>query len=186
MHMIARECGQHNGLHIMAENVLAEVLDDQGNPIEEGEGDLVITDLHNRVMPFIRYRISDRAIVSKRKGACGRGLPLLQEIIGRSFEIIEFPNGNKVGGTFWTFVLKSEPGIKEFQVVQKDIDHIQINNTPDETASLRFFDGFIQKIHEYSGFDLKIIFNKVDEIPLTRGGKYCFVVSELHGDRHAG
>lgn len=177
--MIAQECEKHNGLHIMAENVLAEVVDDQGNPVDEGEGDLVLTDLHSRVMPFIRYRIGDRAVITKRDCNCGRGLPLLQEVIGRSFEIIEFPNGNKVGGTFWTFLLKSEPGIKEFQVIQKDIDSIQINYIPDHTI-IKSFDGFLEKLHRYSGENLKVNFNKVDVIPRTKGGKLCFVISELN------
>ena len=177
--MIAQECEKHNGLHIMAENVLAEVVDDDGNPLDEGEGDLVLTDLNSRVMPFIRYRIGDRAIITKRACDCGRGLPLLQEVIGRSFEVIEFPNGNKVGGSFWTLLLRSEPGIKEFQVVQKDIDKIQINYIPDHTE-IKSFDGFLEKMHRYSGENLKVKFDKVDVIPRTRGGKLCFVMSELN------
>ena len=177
--MIAQECEEHNGLHIMAENVLVEVVDEEGNPIDEGEGDLVLTDLHSRVMPFIRYRIGDRALITKRACNCGRGLPLLQEVIGRSFEVIEFPNGNRVGGSFWTLLLRSEPGIKEFQVVQKDIDTIQINYIPDHTK-IKKFDGFLEKLHRYSGGKLKVNFNKVDAIPRTKGGKLCFVFSELN------
>lgn len=178
MRLIAQECDKHEGLHIMAENVLVEVLDENNNPVEEGEGDLVITDLHNKVMPFIRYRIGDRAIVTQKQCSCGRGLPLLKEVIGRSFEIIEFPNGNKVGGTFWTILLKTQPGIKNLQVIQKALDHIQINYVPENKNAMINFDNFIEKIHEFSGPDLKVKFNEVPEIPLTKGGKFRFVIKE--------
>lgn len=181
--LIAQECDKHEGLHIMAENVLVEVLDENDQPIDEGEGDLVITDLHNKVMPFIRYRIGDRAVITKGKCSCGRGLPLLKEIIGRSFEIIEFPNGNKVGGTFWTIVLKSEPGIKSFQIIQKDINHILINYVPYSDIEISSLDGFIRRIRKYAGADLKITFKEVKNIPLTKGGKFRFVISELNDEK---
>lgn len=181
--MIAQECSLHNGLHIIAENVLVEVLDENNNPIEEGEGDLVITDLNNKVMPFIRYRIGDRAYITQRECKCGRGLPLLKEVIGRSFEIIKFPNGNKVGGSFWTLVLRSEPGIKNFQVVQKTQDWIKINYIPDSNFNSKSIDKFIERIHQYSGDKLKITFEQVDEIPVTKAGKFKFVISELNDSR---
>lgn len=179
MSMIAQDCDKHEGLHIMAENVLVEVLDDEGYPVEEGEGDLVITNLHNKVMPFIRYKIGDRAVVTQKQCSCGRGLPLLKEIIGRSFEIIEFPNGNKVGGTFWTILLRTEPGIQKLQVVQKAKDLIQINYVPEKENGVIIFKNFIDKIHHYSGQDLNVKFNKVSEIPPTKGGKYRFIVKEI-------
>lgn len=178
--MIAMECDAHDGLHIIAENILVEVLDEYNNPVEEGEGDLVITDLHNKVMPFIRYRIGDRAVITKKTCRCGRGLPLFKEVIGRSFEVIKFPNGNKVVGTFWTILLKTEPGIKSFQVIQKEIDKVLINYIPDEHFSKNSIDKFIERIHKYSGDDLEISFNKVDQIPLTKAGKFKFIISELN------
>lgn len=178
--MIAMECDAHDGLHIIAENVLVEVLDEYNNPVEEGEGDLVITDLHNKVMPFIRYRIGDRAVITKKPCRCGRGLPLFKEVIGRSFEVIKFPNGNKVVGTFWTILLKTEPGIKSFQVIQKEIDKVHINYVPDENFSKNSLDKFIERIHKYSGDELEISFNKVDQIPLTKAGKFKFIISEMN------
>lgn len=182
MPMIAQECEQHNGMHIMAENVLVEVLDEFGQPLEEGEGDLVITDLHNKVMPFIRYRIGDRAVITQKQCSCGRGLPLLKEIIGRSFEVIEFPNGNRVGGTFWTILLKTQPGIKNLQVIQKALYHIQINYVLENKNVTIDFNKFLEKIHEYSGIELRVIFNEVSRIPLTKGGKFRFVIKESENE----
>ena len=83
------ECEKHNGLHLMMENIFLEVVDKKGIPLVEGEGDLVLTHLHNRAMPFIRYKIGDRARISGRSCSCGRSLPLIEEIIGRSFDVID-------------------------------------------------------------------------------------------------
>jgi phenylacetate-CoA ligase len=177
--LIAQECEAHHGLHVMMENVLLEVVDDGGNPMEEGEGDLVLTHLHNKVMPFIRYKIGDRARISKRTCTCGRNLPLIEEVIGRSFEIIEFPNGNKVGGSFWTLVMRSVPGVKDFQVVQEAIDQITINYISEEGNIKESLNNLKKRIEEYSGPRLKINFNEVDESPLTKGGKFQFVVSNI-------
>jgi phenylacetate-CoA ligase len=183
MRLIAQECDHHQGLHIMAENVLVEVINDDGNPLQEGEGDLVITDLHNHVMPFIRYRIGDRAVITQDECTCGRGLPLLKEVLGRSFEVIQFPNGNRVGGTFWTLLLKSEPGIKSFQIVQKTETKIEIIFVADELFKEENVEKLKGKILNYSGTGLEVHFKKVNEIPVNKAGKFRFVISELKEKR---
>ncbi|MEI6348834.1 MAG: hypothetical protein WCP69_12880 [Bacteroidota bacterium] len=179
--MVAHECEQHQGLHVMMENVYLEVLDQNDQPIEEGEGDLVLTDLNNFAMPFIRYRIGDRAQISKRNCACGRGLTLIEEVIGRTFEIIQFPNGNRVGGTFWTFVLKSVPGILDFQVIQQNQFQIDINYICDEkfNPSNIDFKTILKHINEYSGTELNIYFKEVETIEPTKGGKHLFVITKI-------
>jgi len=179
MRMIAQECNKHEGLHIMSENIIVEVLDDNGNPVEEGEGDLVLTDLSNKIMPFIRYKIGDRAVITKKPCSCGRGLPLLKEIIGRSFEIIEFPNGNKVGGSFWTLLMRNEPNVKKFQIVQNLNNLITIKYVLENNHHNINKIKLIKNIHLYSGSKLNIRFLQSDEIPLAKSGKYNFVVKEL-------
>jgi phenylacetate-CoA ligase len=180
MKQVACNCTEKNGLHVFMENVIFEVVDENGNPMEEGEGDIVLTDLHNYAMPFIRYKIGDRAKISKnRKCKCGRNLQIIDEIIGRTFEIIEFPNGNRVGGTFWTLILKSIPGIKDFQVIKKESNKILIKYTSETPGSIKNFKELINNIHKFSGNDLILEFNEVDNIPVTKAGKMQFVISEI-------
>ncbi len=82
---VAHECREHNGLHLFSDLVYAEVLGAGNEPVKPGEvGDLVITDLRNYYMPFIRYRTGDLAAQSDRKCPCGRGLPILERVEGRS------------------------------------------------------------------------------------------------------
>jgi phenylacetate-CoA ligase len=180
MRCVAQECNKHKGLHVNVESVLLEVVDEDGNPIKEGEGEIVVTDLHNRVMPFIRYKIGDRARISSRRCECGRDLPLIEEVVGRSFDLIEFPNGNMVSGTFWTLLFRSRPGINRFQVVQFSPEKVIIRYQPTEAFQEEFFNFFTKEIHKYSGDELKIDYFRTDDFPLTRGGKFQFVITEVN------
>jgi phenylacetate-CoA ligase len=177
--MIAMQCGNDQGLHVMSENVYLEVVNDIGEPIIEGEGDLVLTDLHNFAFPFIRYKIGDRVRVTKRKCSCGRELPLIDEVVGRTFDIITFNNGNRVGGTFWTFVSKSVIGIVDFQVIQEqdrriifNYKHSEINKKVDEIT-------LEKNIREFAGQDTIIVFKSVNSIPINKNGKRQFVISKI-------
>lgn len=178
---IAQECDHFNGLHVFMENAIVEVVDENGQQVEDGEGDIIITNLHNYAMPLIRYKIGDRARISKNKVCtCGRNLILLDEIIGRIFEIIKFPNGNRVGGTFWTFVMKSAPGVRDFQVVQVNEDRINIYYIPDKDHSKYNVDLIKQNILSYAGEQTILDFQMVDQIPETKAGKKQFVISKVN------
>jgi phenylacetate-CoA ligase len=176
---IAQNCNKFDGLHVFMENVIVEVVDDNGILIDDGEGDLIITNLHNYTMPLIRYKIGDRARISKDKVcSCGRNLLLIDEIVGRSFDIIQFPNGNRVGGTFWTLCMRSVPGIKNFQVIQEAQDKIAIYYVPDHESIVNI-ERIKQNIFHYSGYNVTLDFKRVDDIPLTKAGKMQFVISKI-------
>ena len=177
---IAQEDVAHDGLYVQAENVFLEVLDESGDPVFDQEGEIVVTDLHNFAMPFIRYRIGDRGILSSSPGNSERGLPLLKAVTGRTFDLITFPNGNTVGGTFWTLMLKSEKGIFRFQVNQKSVDLIQIKYCPDEELEMDTIQKITNRIRQYAGDELKIEFEHVESIPTTQSGKFRYVVSEIN------
>lgn len=178
--MIAQESEYHDGLYVQAENVILEVVDEQGKPVLDTEGEIVVTDLHNYAWPFIRYRIGDRGILSSSAEQNGLGLPLLKKLVGRTFDLVRFPNGNTVGGTFWTLLLRSEKGIELFQVIQKSIDLIIINIVPNKEFNENIYDKLRNKIREYSGMNVEIKINLVDSIPVTKGGKLRFVISEIN------
>jgi len=91
---VAHECEKHEGLHVFNDLYHAEVLDEGGTPVKPGEtGELVVTDLSNHYMPFIRYRTGDLAVQTDRLCSCGRGLPLLERIEGRPFDAIRTTSG---------------------------------------------------------------------------------------------
>lgn len=177
---IAQECSHHCGLHVNANRVFVEILDDYDNPAPPGViGELYITDLDNYGMPMIRYQIGDRASWSEKiECSCGRGFPILAEIEGRSMDVIKTPSNKKLGGTFWTILLKTRPGIKQFQILQEDINGIIIYYLPDKTFDKQSLKYFEQKIKKKCGDDFNVTFIQKDKISKTTSGKNRFIISK--------
>ena len=91
--MIAAECERHDGLHVTADNLYVELVAN-GQLCEPGErGEVLLTDLHNYGMPLIRYKVGDVGSWKGRDCACGRGLPLLNVVEGRTLDLISTPSG---------------------------------------------------------------------------------------------
>lgn len=179
--LVASECPQHDGLHVSADRLLLEVVDDDGEPCAPGEtGRMLLTDLDNYGMPLIRYDIGDRAVVAEQRPcACGRGLPKIASVEGRTLEIVVTRDGRKIGGTFWTLLLRSRPGFKHFQVVQKDIDGVTIRYVPADDISQSALDYFKSRIEDYCGHGFRVEFTEEDKIDLTASGKQRVIVSLL-------
>ncbi len=178
--LIAMECEQHNGLHISAENLFVEILREDGSPANPGEyGRIVITDLHNYGMPFIRYEIGDLAIQSDRACSCGRGLPMLDDIIGRSLDMIKTPGGKMIPGEFFPHLLKDFSCIQRFQVVQDKLDKLTIkivSRCKMDTGELNLLKAEVLKV---MGTGIDINYQFVDNIPLTKTGKHRVTISNI-------
>lgn len=72
----AVECQAHQGMHIRENDLYFEVLGPEGQVLPPGrEGDLVVTTLTRRGMPFIRYRTGDRGVIEDRTCPCGSPIP---------------------------------------------------------------------------------------------------------------
>jgi phenylacetate-CoA ligase len=177
---IAQECKKREGLHVNVDRFVVEVLDAALNPVGDGRsGQLVITDLDNYGMPFIRYQIGDMASFKKEPCSCGRTLPLLKQVDGRTLDVIRAPNGNRLGGTFWTILFKSRPGIKQFQVIQDTLEQITIRYVRDVKVVNIDFQAFERRINEKCGGNFVVNFKEVEDIPKTSSGKSRFIISKL-------
>jgi phenylacetate-CoA ligase len=119
---IAGECDEQNGLHVNAENLVVEMLDSQAG----GASEIVVTDLHNYGMPFIRYATGDLGTMSKDSCRCGRGLPLVHSIEGRVLDMLRTADGRLVPGEFFPHLLKEIPELAQYRVEQKEVNHIVI------------------------------------------------------------
>lgn len=176
--LIGGECPEHAGLHLTMENLLVEILDDDGQPTPEGqEGQVVITDLTNYGMPFIRYANGDRAIAGQTKCVCGRGLPLLGQVVGRKLDVLRTPDGRMVPGEFFPHLLKDYSAIRRFQVIQKtpeDVDLKVVCNGSWDCGQRAALD---QEVRAVLGPLVRFQMEEVDEIPLTAAGKLRVVVS---------
>lgn len=181
---IAYECERHHGLHLCVEHCLLEVVDASGNPLPAGEtGEVVVTDLDNFVMPFIRYKNGDLATMASEMCPCGRGLPLVASVEGRVSDIIRGLDGQQVHGEFFSHLLEevywpSRFEVSQFQVVQ----HRDMSVTWKVVATIRPSERdvrtLIQHTRRYLG-PLPVRVEFVETIPLTAAGKRRFTISEL-------
>jgi phenylacetate-coenzyme A ligase PaaK-like adenylate-forming protein len=120
---MASPCPSGAGLHVHAENILAEVLDADGRPCRPGEtGRLVFTSLHNLLNPFIRYDILDEVTLATEPCPCGRGFPLWTAVDGRRHPLFHLPNGGRKATTGLMLVVRQVGGMRQFQIVQKAVD----------------------------------------------------------------
>ena len=180
---VAQECDKGGGLHVNTERLYVEILDEQNEPCKDGEkGQLVITDLDNKVMPLIRYKVGDYAVWGSNEACeCGRGLPKLKFIEGRSFDVIKTPNGSVISGTFWTLLIRYVSNeIKEFQIKQNSLDSIDVNivTLKGQMITEAEKEALIIKINE-KDIELKVHINLVSKIELTKSGKRRFVINNI-------
>ena len=164
---IAAECDQHRGLHINAENILVET-ELAGS---EGPSELLVTDLHNFGMPFIRYRIGDVGAIDDSMCSCGRGLPLISSVEGRVLEVLRTPSGRIVPGEFFPHLFKDFREIREFQVQQISLDEITVyvvlnGQILDSSQKL-----IQQEIARVFGTEVRVAVTPVAAIPQLPSGK---------------
>lgn len=160
---IATECKAHNGLHIVMENQYVEV----------EENKIIVTNLNNYAMPFIRYRIGDMASqIAMEACACGRHSERLLGITGRESEMISLKNGKTIHGEYFTHLFYGIYGVKEFEIVyikKKSQLVIRCNEISESTK-----DAFRKQIEK--DFKMQnVIFEKLKNIKKTATGKYKFI-----------
>lgn len=174
------ECSAGN-LHINPEIGVVEILDEDGERVNEGEiGAIVLTSLNNTVMPLIRYRIGDLARMGSRRPncACGREMPVVEELIGRQDEVVITADGRRIPMLSYN-VFKWTSGIEESQIIQKSVDEFQLRIVPDDGFSEDQSDLAVEKLKERIGEDIEVRVNTMEEIPKTQGGKFRAVISEV-------
>jgi phenylacetate-CoA ligase len=177
---IAHECEHHN-LHIMSDNIVLELLDDNGKPGDKGE--IVVTDLHNYAMPLIRYRLKDFGEYSGADCPCGRKLPVLHKIHGRAYDFVVKPDGTKIHPELIMYIFEAlkrdNVGVLQFQVIQKDIN--------DFATRLVVADNFDQsqealveaKLKEVLWDDTHINFQYAEKLEREASGKLRLIKSEV-------
>jgi len=180
--LIAAECEKHDGLHLNIDNLYIEFIKD-GEPVKAGEiGDVIVTDLNNYGMPFIRYKIGDIGIPSERKCTCGRSFPLMEKVLGRNLDMVATPGGRYISGLVFNSILVQFQRIKQYQLIQEDISQftvqvVPMNGLKDETISL-----LKKEIANVVGHSADINIQKVDFIPPEESGKYRPVKSKVPVD----
>ena len=177
---IGMECRQHAGFHLAIDRYVIEILrDDQ--PVSRGEeGEIVITDLLNYGMPFIRYKIGDVGKLLSRDCPCGRQGPLLKLTRGRITDIIITADGRPLPGEFFPHLFKEVSSyVERFQVVQERIDHLTVHIVPAPSYGAQQTDYLRKRIQEKVGAAVDIEFRMTDAIAPERSGKHRVTKSRL-------
>lgn len=127
---IGLECTAHNGLHLQP-HLIVEVLKD-GQRVGPGEsGEVVITNLENMLMPFIRYKLGDIAVVgSIDRCECGSNLARLSQVVGRPQEVLVTPAGTRVYSREIIRTIERQVGVMDFQIEQNEAGDIQVRLPP--------------------------------------------------------
>jgi phenylacetate-CoA ligase len=166
-------------MHVNADRLIVEFLDKEGCPVLPGQpGRVIVTDLFNYAMPFIRYDIEDLATPLGKVCRCGRGLPLMAELVGRLADVLTTPEGAFVSASALSTIIPEIPGVRETQFVQMAVDWLQVKVVRREQYSLESERAFSRRLAELFGPQMRITFVYVDSIPKTSSGKARLSVSE--------
>jgi phenylacetate-CoA ligase len=182
--LIGAECEAHDGLHVSMENLVVEIVvtepDGSRRTAREGElGEVVLTDLHNFAMPFLRYANGDVAVAGPRaRCACGRGLARIRDVAGRTSELLRDALGRPVTGLSMSFLFANlGMAVRQFQLVQHRDRSVTLKLALDAPLE----PSVIERLREdcaarLSGLPVRI--EPVRTLPRSPAGKHRLVVVE--------
>jgi phenylacetate-CoA ligase len=181
---IASECPEHSGYHISAENVIVEIVDDADKLVPVGgEGRILVTSLHNYGMPFIRYEIGDIGVSSDKICPCGRGLPLLAAINGRTDDVIFTESGKSIPIAALNCDFLASLGVEQFRILQESYERAVIKIVLAKECEHEPMNKVARVIERHFrselGKDMDIFVEFVDQIAPTRIGKRRLIISNV-------
>ena len=176
---VAHACPEGH-LHITAEDIILEIVDGAGQALPAGQaGEIVVTHMATGDFPFIRYRTGDVGILSANVCPCGRGLPVLQEIQGRTTDFIIARDGTIMHGLSLIYVIRDIPGVGSFKIIQEDIERTRILLVPTAAFDRRSLLDIQHGIGVRLGPGVRVDLELVREIPREASGKFRYVVSKV-------
>lgn len=178
---IAHQCPSGN-MHISAEDLIVEIVDQQGSIVPEGEkGEIVVTHMATSDFPFIRYKTGDIAALDSAPCACGRGLPVLKYIEGRTTDFVVAANGTMMHGLALIYILRELDGIEEFKIIQETKLHTRIQIVPSINKAVPevLKDKIIRGFKARLGDEVVIDLETVSQIEAEKSGKFRYVISKV-------
>ena len=185
INQFAGEC-QNGNLHLNICYVYFEFLGKNG-PVEKGNpGSVIVTDLTNYAMPFLRYQIGDIAVPDSETCPCGRNLPLIRDVKGRLSDVIVTPEQGYIFADDIAEIFYPMTEIKQFQVIQQSLHNLTVKVVKKEGVGPEI-DHFVQnQIQEAVGGDMKVGLELVEDIPRLPSGKHRICISQISQDGNLG
>ena len=175
----ASECA-HGGLHVHPDYSFVEILDEHGRPTEE-EGFLAGTTFHNRLMPLVRYRLSDRTRWRRGDCPCGLPFPTIEPIQGKFEDMLYGSRGNPVSPSIVTFAFKGVSNIEASQVAQVGPARWEVRVVPGPSYTDHDGEHVVGNLHALVDPGLSVTVVLRESIERTVAGKYRWVVNEWGG-----
>jgi phenylacetate-CoA ligase len=172
--IIATECPEAPHYHVTAENTLVEIVDENAQPVAPGEsGRVLVTGLYNYATPFIRYDIGDVAIPSDVPCPCGRSLPVITQIIGRTRNAFIFKDGTRAWPRVWDArAMQALVPCREFQIVQTGYETIEFRYVPDGSERAADLAGLNAYAREHLHPSVEVATVETTTLTRSPGGKH--------------
>lgn len=168
---VALQCPHSGMYHVQSEDVLVEIVDDDGKPCAVGEsGRVIVTSLHNFAMPLFRYDLGDYATVGEAC-SCGRNLPTLGRILGRTRNMLRLPGGRTAFPGFPLNPLRRLPAIRELKMIQHSLELIEVLLVLERPLARSEKVTLREAIRERLQHDFRIRLTPVSEIERGTGNK---------------
>ena len=176
---IAHECPA-GSMHLTADDIVVEIVNEAGQVQPPGvAGEIVVTHLSTHDFPFIRYRTGDIGVLSASPCSCGRGLPVLQDIQGRSTDFVVAADGTVLHGLSLVYILRDLPGVQAFKVIQETLALTRVLLVVDQHFSDASLDLIQTGFKRRLGNEVVIVVDLVDQIAAVKSGKYRYIVSHV-------
>ncbi len=180
--LISYECNSHNGYHYGMLNSYVEITDEEGHNLNENlQGKVIVTSLNSNCFPIIRYDNGDIAALSNAKCECGRGLQKLNNLGGRSRDFIILKNGRHIHGAFFNHLnsIYKAKWLYRYHVIQKNYDELILQCMVNRKPTSRELNEIKKEIIIGTNNLIKINTQIVDDIPMTKMGKYKLISREF-------
>ena len=164
--VLAWECKLHEGQHYNDLESILEVVE----PGSDGVGRLLITNLWNKSLPYVRYENGDLVSLAKDRCPCGEPFPMLASIQGRTAELLVFANGRSITGPALTLVFR-QMAIRGWQVVQTSPRDVEVRIRSERELSEIDAQYILKVFAEHAGSDVTVTIKRVDELQKTKEGK---------------
>lgn len=176
---IAHQCPS-GSLHISAEDIIVEIVRPDGSSAASGEaGEIVVTHMATSDFPFLRYRTGDMGVLSGATCACGRGLPVLSEIQGRTTDFVVAQDGTVLHGLALIYTLRDLPGVQRFRIEQMSLNQTVVKVVADATFDHHAEQRIVRDFKARLGDSVQILIERVNDIPAEASGKFRYVSSRV-------
>lgn len=178
--IVSHEAPDHSAMLIQSENVVVEILDDDGRPCPPGvRGRVVLTTLNNNSMPLIRYETSDVAALEERPDSYTGPFPVMSSVAGRLQDLIITPSGSAIDSYFFSYLLMRFEEVLWFQIVQTEPESLTLRIYAERRPAAERLEEIRHQIHRHTGYPFRLDIELLDSMPASPTGKFRLCVSEL-------